>query len=766
MSYYRIAAAAGRRFRSVPFLGAPETYLEKVEVFADLFWRLNETSGTNFNEGVAGTLDFTGPVTLERIGATLAQDDEDGAEGCLGFATHGTTGTTVLTRATNAAFNVTSGGWGCIYQPDDLDDKHVLIARDDGGVGGPGAFSFEVLTSGRLRIWRVDGGGALIDLSSSAGLIVAGTAYHLWFDFGPLGLRAFINGQLVANQAGATTNWATTTTSGIRVGRWYNGVSGADGVMGWLVFRNSQPTAQEIAVLASTQRVRLITGADLGEVPEGSQIVFNVRDYGHYAPGSVTATDGGHSADIEVSIAGEQVTITGLNDDPTGETANIGVNDSVGSIAAATFSIEVTAAASSGEYITTPEAHGWSAGNTNAQNTAAFNAAIDNARANAGSSSTGRGVVELMPGKIYFVRSASNGTTFNWVAALTRNLSNVEIRTQGKPGRSPDSETTNQATIKAESWAGKTGVNYRVLLAVENVNNFKLGWVRLDGNKNSMNNVLTNITYTGENGGMHNIVLDGNVTNFTMKEVDSRMALTDGFQAVIDTGSGLVEDCNFTRNRRQGVTFSGCEPAILDYDQWIFRRCLFNKTGDDPSGVDVVGNQPAAGVDVEPDSTSHQVNGLTFEDCDFDENYSSHYNNGNLQPRHGTPFGLKWDCRSTAQFIKFIGNRFTNQTTQDGTPGIGLDIIFLNTPTFSHWLIEDNVVSGNNRNSWRYWGSRGTAGGTIVDHTLINNNCPSIEFEAGLFDTGHSVTIWKGNFNPSVITNGATTITVNNGFPS
>ena len=62
------------------------------------------------------------------------------------------------------------------------------------------------------------------------------------------------------------------------------------------------------------------------------------------------------------------------------------------------------AAALIGEYVTTPEAHGWSAANTNTQNTAAFNAAIADASTNAGSSSTGRGVVELVQGKTYLAR--------------------------------------------------------------------------------------------------------------------------------------------------------------------------------------------------------------------------------------------------------------------------------------------------------------------------------------------------------------------------
>ena len=412
------------------------------------------------------------------------------------------------------------------------------------------------------------------------------------------------------------------------------------------------------------------------------------------------------------------------------------------------------------EYITTPEAHGWSAENTNTQNTAAFNAAIDDARTNAGSSSTGRGVVELIQGKTYFLRSTT-GSSLNWNPALTKELSDVEIRTQGKPTRASD----DQAIIMWESWAGKTGIGYQVLIQLTDVDNFLLGWVTLDGNKNSIDDVLDDVVYQGENGGLHNIVMDQDVSNITLKEVDSRMALTDGLQVKVNNEENvLIEDCNFTRNRRQGVSIGRIHPVTNTFDQFIFRRCLFNKTGDNPADGDVLGNQPAAGVDVEPDSTSSHVNGLTFDDCDFDENYGSTTNNGTVTSQ-GNPFGLKYDCRSTSEHVKIINCRMTNQTARNGVSGIGLDLICRGNPTFSHWLMEDNVVEGNTVNFWRFWGSTGGNGGTLVDMAVVNIDAPSIVFQEGLNDTGHSVTIWKGDFDPSVVTNGQTTITVNNGFP-
>lgn len=370
---------AARHPRPFVVAGTAQTHLERVEAFATLFWRLNEASGLTFAEGVSGALPFTGTNPIERIAQSLAQDDGVGAS--LGLKTHGSSGTSVLTRANNAAFNVEAGGWGLKFQLDDLDDKHILIMRD--GAGGAGTFSNEVLGTGQLRTWRRDGTGTLREIVTGSPVITIGQPHSAWFDFGPAGLRSWLDGTLVANEATPTTNWATSSADDIRAGRWYTGVAGLDGVIGWLVFRNSQPTAQEIASLAATQGVRLITGVNLGTVVDGGQIVFTVRDHGHYAPGAVTATDGGHGVNVEVGVSGEDVTVTGIEVD-VAETFNIGATDSVGAITAATFTIEVTEAGGGGaEHITTPEIHGWSSGNTTAQNTTDFRQAISDASTNA-----------------------------------------------------------------------------------------------------------------------------------------------------------------------------------------------------------------------------------------------------------------------------------------------------------------------------------------------------------------------------------------------
>jgi hypothetical protein len=79
--------------------------------------------------------------------------------------------------------------------------------------------------------------------------------------------------------------------------------------------------------------------------------------------------------------------------------------------------------------------------------------------------------------------------------------------------------------------------------------------------------------------------------------------------------------------------------------------------------------------------------------------------------------------------------------------------------------MQNNLVSGNTGNSWRFFGSTGGAGGTLTNMTIININTPTVDFESGLNDTGHSVTIWRGDFNPTVTTNGQTTILNNAGFP-
>src|SRR5690606_33522144 len=231
-----------------------------------------------------------------------------------------------------------------------------------------------------------------------------------------------------------------------------------------------------------------------------------------------------------------------------------------------------------GEFVTTPEAHGWSDQNTVEQNTAAFQAAIDDASANASHSLTGRGVVELVQNKTYTVVQNSNGSTSNQTACLTA-LSDVEIRTAGKPTRS----SGNHAVIQWESWSGKTGMHNRVLLRGDDISNFLIGWVTLHGNKNTAD--VDEINYgTGQDGGLHNMVFYGG-QNIQMKELISTHALADGIYMRALNGTitnWLVEDCTFTRNRRQGLSAIKGGVSGGGWDQIVWRRCEFSESGDMP----------------------------------------------------------------------------------------------------------------------------------------------------------------------------------------
>ena len=49
--------------------------------------------------------------------------------------------------------------------------------------------------------------------------------------------------------------------------------------------------------------------------------------------------------------------------------------------------------------------------------------------------------------------------------------------------------------------------------------------------------------------------------------------------------------------------------------------------------------------------------------------------------------------------------------------------------------------------------------------SIINADVAAIFFSANLPATGHSITIWRGNFSPTITTNGKSVITINNGLP-
>lgn len=432
-----------------------------------------------------------------------------------------------------------------------------------------------------------------------------------------------------------------------------------------------------------------------------------------------------------------------------------------------------------GEYITTPELHGWVSGISNTAGTAAINSAIADASTNAGTSSTGRGVVELVPGRTYTVR-ANPGTRTNPNSCLPiQNKSNVEIRTQGKPTIA----SGNQAIIQMESWSGKTQQCRISAIEVEDSNNVVLGWVTLDGNKASCGGSASarnafatggGINYNqGGNGALTNLRFSRS-NNCRLEQLRSRNALTDGISMghPPSTPSGdrasknfLAVDCTFTNNRRQGMTVimvgdGSLADSAVTYDSVVFRRCTFTATGDDAT---MKGQAPGANVDIEPQQIHELLRGLTFDDCDFTNAPGWSINgesNTNIVER-STPVdgrGIVSDSHAHFQKLKIINCRATGNNaeafqwnhredaeTQDG-------------------IFEDLVATGNGTNQLRFNGQIDFTS-RVVRTSIINCNVSLIFFETELSATGNSVTIWKGDFNPTVTTNGRQTITVNNGFP-
>jgi hypothetical protein len=428
-----------------------------------------------------------------------------------------------------------------------------------------------------------------------------------------------------------------------------------------------------------------------------------------------------------------------------------------------------TIARVTGEYITTPEAHGWSTGNTVSQNTAAFNTAIANASANSSSSSTGRGVVELVQGKVYVVSAPNGVRDFPGKAVhLTASTPNVEIRTQGKPAVGG-----NQAVIQFQSWASQTGCRQRSLVYFENTNDCRLGWVKLDGNKvstgstfNARNSWLSNNldVSQGGNGGLHNILFQGS-TNCRLEQVDSANAISDGIviRKHETTNNPLlslqVVDCDFHHNRRQGMTVIGIGSSNLTWDQIVFRRCKFRFTGDE-SGV-IWGQAPGAGIDLEPLQPGEPIWGLTFDDCDFLDQQGYSFDSDVGGPvSFATSRGVACDTHGNIRFFKMINCR------SNGNTGEAYQLNMRDGANIEDAQLINLSASGNGNNRIGFFDAQNPPEDSrVMDTTIVNCNVASIVFENQLAPTGNNVTIWRGSFNPTVTTNGRATITINNGFP-
>ena len=436
------------------------------------------------------------------------------------------------------------------------------------------------------------------------------------------------------------------------------------------------------------------------------------------------------------------------------------------------------------EYITTPEDHGWSAGNSAAENRTAFSAAITAASSNAGSSSTGRGVVELTPGKVYTCIPAGNGVNADPDAAinLTSATPNVEIRTRNKPPIGG-----NQAILQFDTWSGYSGVHNRAILELRDVTNIVLGWLTLDGNKLSAGSsyasrttwLQNNVDYGhGGNGGIHNLAINGG-SGIRLYQVESKDAIVDGLR--LSSGVQVLtdfraEDCDFHHCRRQGMTLVETENTAATYDDIFFLRSKFRETGEQS---DMRGEAPGCGLDVEPigGNGSLKVYGFTLDACDISDSHGYTIEKGVLFSQQ-LGRGLTYGGAPVLRYHRIVNSFFERNRVA------GLVFNTDNTaviPQMRDFEIGNNVIRDNGQEGGNpnYMEFRSTVGadnlGTFFNFLIYNNEFTiggspngGYNFQTRAADSGHLVSIYYGNFatNINTITNGQTTITTFLGFPN
>jgi hypothetical protein len=156
--------------------------------------------------------------------------------------------------------------------------------------------------------------------------------------------------------------------------------------------------------------------------------------------------------------------------------------------------------------------------------------------------------------------------------------------------------------------------------------------VKVNGNK-AVQNPRTD---RGQNGGLHGIAIYGGNT-IGLYNVETFDCFVDGVYLANSMltsreAKGItIDGLKSTGNRRQGM-------SIIHVDGLTCRRSLFSNTA---------GQEPQAGVDIEPDRKSQAIRNVRFEDCEFSGNAGA---------------GFKLDARApvinvTLLRLKMFGNR-------------------------------------------------------------------------------------------------------------
>lgn len=722
------------RNREIPASAEELTFIERVDSLGfDSHLQLNEASGTVATDRIGsqdGTYVGSPRYDVGAIGMLNASGSSIGLDGETQYIT-------VVDLLTGSASITISA----FIQLDKIKDKHVVIAVGDGSTNGH--LSLEIIEDGaggmKFRQFTVHNGSFNIWTTDDGTCPAPGTSFHLSYvqtsDASNGKREILVNGTVVAGGTNTDVLEFTAIPSGTwYVGAYTNAAAPLDGLISELAVKNTALTAANLSILAIPTNVVYLADLDAGSVVEESFKTIDLEPYAHPSEGITPIVVSQGTLGV-ASVDGQE--------------------------------LQYTASGAPTEYITTPEAHGWT-GTDPVADAAAFNTAIANASANAGTSITGRGVVETVANKTY-IGSCPNGSqnVSEGFVKLTGSTPNVEIRTAGKP------TDATRSILKFPDWDGITGAHNRAIVLFDNCDNCRITHIQIDGNKMSVGadsdlteELGTVIDHTeGNNGGINGIGIHGS-RDCQIRFVASFDNLTDGLW--IDRVDGtstrtqdlLVENCDFRTNRRQGMSIITAGNDGIGYDQLLFRNTQFRKSGDETrSSVLIRGQKPGWGVDVEPNGVSDLLFGITFDNCKFDENEGATYSNGSIESQN-VGRGITFDLKNfTTEYTRILNSQAVDNRDEaflffhrDGGDIDNIEII-------------DNEASNNGTNVIRFEGDSGAPTGTITNAEITNNDVDTIDFNANLADTGHSVEVYRGDFNPTVTTNGQTTINNNAGLP-
>jgi hypothetical protein len=234
-----------------------QSYADTVRSLSPVaYWRLDESDGTTI-------IDETEIIQ----NSTYFGSIEFGLEPIVS----GSTGTSIGFNGTNAygkiphraKFATPEGTVVFAVQADSISGQHMLLAKDDGSkpIGG---LTVDI-TDGRLRAYFRDGARAAVWLPDPGGAadIQANVAHHVALTWGSRGAELWLDGALVASNAGLAVGLASNTVD-LLIAAYPGPVAFGDVVMDEIAWFDRQLNAVQIRSLAKPHTIAHAGPAGVG----------------------------------------------------------------------------------------------------------------------------------------------------------------------------------------------------------------------------------------------------------------------------------------------------------------------------------------------------------------------------------------------------------------------------------------------------------------------------------------------------------------------